>query len=544
MHNKEILFGAVAREKVLKGANILADAVKVTLGPCGRHVAFGREYAVPHVTKDGVTVAKQVKIKDASLDLGAQMLKEAAQKTADQAGDGTTTATVLAQAMINEGHKYVTAGANPMELKRGIELAVKHIVGNIAEDSRKISSNDQIKQVATISANGDQEIGAQIAQAIDKVGYDGVITVEEAKGLESSLEIVEGMQFERGYVSPYLVTHPDKQEAVLENPFVLITDKKLTTMKQLLPVLEVVARSQRPLFIVADDIEGEALATLVVNKMRGVLVVCAVKAPAFGDRRKAILEDLAILTGGTLISEDLGMSITNISMTDCGTAKKIVVTKDSTTIIEGAGNQEAIKSRVGQIKNQIETTLNDYDREKLQERLAKLAGGVAIIRVGAPTEVEMKEKKDRLDDALSATKAAIAEGVLPGGGAYLYKISTHLMEHLKDKSEGDSLLGVKLIIQAIQAPFRTICANAGVESASIVHELADKDKWIGYDARNGKVVDMLETGILDPAKVIRCALQNASSIASMVLTTECIMIEVSEEKKDEPINPATAGGMY
>lgn len=529
MSAKKILFGAEARAKVLEGVDILAHAVKVTLGPRGRHVAFERQYGAPQVTKDGVSVAKEIKLKDAAQDMGAQMVREAASKTADVAGDGTTTATVLTQAIVHEGHKFVTAGANPMELKRGIDKAVIEAVAFIKSNSKKISSKKEIEQIATISANSDEEIGKQIAQAMEKVGNDGVITVEEAKSLESSLEIVEGMQFDRGYISPHLVTDTEKMIAVQDEPFILITDKKLTSMKALLPVLEQLARAGKPLLIIAEEVEGEALATLVLNKIRGALNVVAVKAPGFGDRRKAMLEDIAALTGGRVITEEMGLKLENATLEDLGRAKKVIVTKDTCTIVDGKGNVEEITSRVAQIKLQIENTSSDYDREKLQERLAKLAGGVAVIKVGAVTETEMKEKKDRIEDALAATRAAVEEGIVPGGGVMLLRAQQALAGF---KLEGDEMLGVQIVRRALESPIRTITTNAGEDASVIVNNVRNNTTLAyGYDAKHNKYVDMIAEGIIDPAKVTRSALQNAASIAGLILTTEAIITEIPEEKK-------------
>jgi chaperonin GroEL len=529
MSAKKILFGAEARAKVLEGVDILAHAVKVTLGPRGRHVAFERQYGAPQVTKDGVTVAKEIKLKDAAQDMGAQMVREAASKTADVAGDGTTTATVLTQAIVHEGHKFVTAGANPMELKRGIDKAVAEAVAFIKANSKTISSKKEIEQIATISANSDEEIGKQIAQAMEKVGNDGVITVEEAKSLESSLEIVEGMQFDRGYISPHLVTDTEKMIAAQDEPFILITDKKLTSMKALLPVLEQLARAGKPLLIIAEDIEGEALATLVLNKMRGALNVAAVKAPGFGDRRKAMLEDIAVLTGGHVITEEMGLKLENASLDDLGRAKKVIVTKDTCTIVDGKGNAQDITARVAQIKLQIENTSSDYDREKLQERLAKLSGGVAVIKVGAVTETEMKEKKDRIEDALAATRAAVEEGIVPGGGVMLLRAQQALANF---KLEGDEMLGVQIVRRSLEAPIRTITSNAGEDASVIVNNVRNNNSVsYGYDAKHNKYVDMISEGIIDPAKVTRSALQNAASIAGLILTTEAIITEIPAEEK-------------
>ena len=546
MAGKRILFGVEAREKIRRGVDTLADAVKVTLGPRGRNVAYDKSFGSPAITKDGVTVAKEIDLADKLENMGAQLVKEVASKTADVAGDGTTTATVLAQAIFREGNKYVTAGANPMDLKRGIELAVEVAVENIKKSARKVSKKEEIQQVATISANSDTIIGEQIAEAMERVGRDGVITVEEAKGMENELDVVEGMQFDRGYLSPYFVTSPEKMEADLSGPAILIHEKKITSMKSLLPVLEQVAKTGRQLLIIAEDIEGEALATLVVNKIRGTLNVVAVKAPGFGDRRKAMLEDIAVLTGGKLVSEDLGIKLENLSLADLGTAKKVVVTKDNTTIIDGAGSADTIKGRVAQIRMQIENTSSDYDKEKLQERLAKLAGGVAVIKVGAATETEMKEKKDRIEDALHATRAAVEEGIVSGGGIALLRTQA-LVE--KIKAEGDVKLGVDIVRRALEEPLRIISQNAGFEGSVVVDKVRNSDEGIGFDAKHGQYVNMIQAGIVDPAKVTRSALQNAASIAGLMITTETIICELPEEKKDAL--PAAGGpgmggmhGMY
>lgn len=529
MAGKKILFGVDARQKLGIGVDTLANVVKVTLGPKGRNVAFQKSFGSPTITKDGVSVAKEVELCDPIENMGAQMVREVASKTADVAGDGTTTATVLAQAIFREGNKYVTAGANPMELKRGIEKAVAAVVEDIKARSKKVSSKKEIEQVATISANSDTFIGEQIAQAMDKVGRDGVITVEEAKGMDSELSVVEGMQFDRGYLSPYFVTDAEKMQTVLTDALILIVEKKITSMKALLPVLEMVAKSGRPLVIVAEDIEGEALATLVVNKLRGILNVAAVKAPGFGDRRKFMLEDIAILTGGKLISEDLGLKLETTVLTDLGRAKKVIITKDDTTIVEGAGSEQELKGRVMQIKSQIENINSEYDKEKLQERLAKLSGGVAIIKVGAATETEMKEKKDRIEDALHATRAAVEEGVVAGGGVSLLR-AQGVVKALK--LEGDELLGAQIIIRALEEPLRIISSNAGFESSVIVNRVREESGNNGFDAKTGEFVDMIQAGIIDPAKVVRSALQNAASISGLLLTTESVIVEIPEEKKD------------
>lgn len=540
MAGKRILFGLEAREKVLQGVNTLADAVKVTLGPLGRNVAYEKAFGSPGITKDGVTVAKEIELKDKRENMGAQMVREVASKTADVAGDGTTTATVLAQAIFREGNKYVTAGANPMELKRGIEKAVAAVVEHIKAHAKKVDSKKEIEQVATISANSDAIIGQQIAEAMERVGRDGVITVEEAKGMENELEIVEGMQFDRGYLSPYFVTHPDKMEAMFHDALVVIFEKKISTMKSMLPILEQVAKMGRPLVIIAEDVEGEALATLVVNKIRGSLQVAALKAPGFGDRRKAMLEDIAILTGGTLISEDIGLKLENASLSDLGRAKKIIITKDTTTIVEGAGSKDAIAARVAHMRMQIENSTSDYDKEKLQERLAKLAGGVAIIKVGAATESEMKEKKDRIDDALHATRAAVEEGIVAGGGT-TYIRAQKVVAALE--LAGDEKLGAQIVLRALEEPLRIIASNAGFEASVIANQVKLETGSRGFDAKTGTYVDMVAEGIIDPAKVTRSALQNAASIAGLLLTTEALISEIPEDKKETADMPPMGGGM-
>jgi len=543
---KQIIYGEQSRQAILRGVNQLADAVKVTLGPKGRNVVLDKKFGSPTITKDGVTVAKEIDLKDPLENMGAQMVREVASKTSDTAGDGTTTATVLAQAIYREGAKNVVAGANPMEIKRGIEQAVAVIVEEIKKMSRPVSGN-MVAQVGTISANADATIGTIIAQAMDKVGKDGVITVEEAKTLETSLDIVEGMQFDRGYLSAYFVTDPERMEVVLENPVVLIHEKKISSMKDLLPVLEQVARLGRPLLIIAEDVDGEALATLVVNKLRGTLQAAAVKAPGFGDRRKAMLEDIAILTGGRAITEDLGIKLENIKLEDLGKAKKITIDKDNTTIVEGSGTTGAIEGRVKQIRAQIEDTTSDYDREKLQERLAKLVGGVAVIKVGAATETEMKEKKARVEDAMHATKAAVEEGIVPGGGVALVRAGKALE---KLKLEGDQKVGVEIIRRAIEEPMRWIATNAGQEGSIIVSKVKEqKNNDEGFNAATETYEDMVKAGVIDPAKVVRNALQNASSIASLLLTTEALVSEIPEEKKDsggghQHGGPGGMGGMY
>jgi len=539
---KQIIYGEQSRQAILRGVNQLADAVKVTLGPKGRNVVLDRKFGSPTITKDGVTVAKEIDLKDPLENMGAQMVREVASKTSDTAGDGTTTATVLAQAIYREGAKNVAAGANPMELKRGIEKAVEVIVAEVKKMARPVSGN-MVAQVGMISANSDATIGKIIAEAMEKVGKDGVITVEEAKTLETTLEVVEGMQFDRGYLSPYFVTDPERMEIVLENPVVLIHEKKISSMKDLLPVLEQVARMSRPLLIIAEDVEGEALATLVVNKLRGTLQAAAVKAPGFGDRRKAMLEDIAILTGGKAITEDLGIKLENIKVDDLGKAKKITIDKDNTTIVEGAGTTEGIQGRVKQIRTQVEDTTSDYDREKLQERLAKLVGGVAIIKVGAATETEMKEKKARVEDAMHATKAAVEEGIVPGGGVALLRASKAL-DALK--LTGDQLVGLNIVKRAIEEPMRHIASNAGAEGSIVVSKVKEMKQDEGFNAATEAYEDLVKAGVIDPAKVVRSALQNASSIASLLLTTEALVSEIPEEKKDAPQMPhgGGMGGMY
>jgi chaperonin GroEL len=536
---KQIIYGEDARQAILRGVNGLADAVKVTLGPKGRNVVIDKKFGSPTITKDGVTVAKEIDLKDPLENMGAQMVREVASKTSDTAGDGTTTATVLAQAIFREGIKMVVAGANPMELKRGIEKAVEAIVAELKALSKPVSGH-MIGQVGTISANSDDTIGTIIAQAMEKVGKDGVITVEEARSMETSLDVVEGMQFDRGYLSPYFVTDPERMEAVLENPVILIHEKKISSMKDLLPLLEQVARGGRPLIIIAEDVDGEALATLVVNKLRGTLQVAAVKAPGFGDRRKAMLEDIAILTGGRAITEDLGIKLENIKIEDLGKAKKVTIDKDNTTIVEGSGTQGAIEGRVKQLRTQVEETTSDYDREKLQERLAKLVGGVAVIKVGAATETEMKEKKARVEDAMHATKAAVEEGIVPGGGVALLRCSK-VLDGLK--LEGDQKVGADIVRRAVEAPMRWIATNAGVEGSIIVQKVKEgKDANYGYNAATDVYEDMVKAGVIDPTKVVRSALQNAASIASLLLTTEAMVSEIPEEKKEAHGGGAPGGG--
>lgn len=537
---KKILFGVDARQKLACGVDTLANAVKITLGPRGRNVAFEKKFGSPTITKDGVSVAKEIELEDLTENMGAQMVREAASKTADVAGDGTTTATVLTQAIFREGNKYVTAGANPMELKRGIDKAVTEVVEYIKKSSKTINSSTEIEQIATISANSDAFIGQQISLAMEKVGRDGVITVEEAKSMESELLVVEGMQFDRGYISPYFVTDAEKLEAVVSDPLILIYEKKISSMKSLLSILEQVAKSGRPLLIIAEDIEGEALATLVVNKLRGTLNVVSVKAPGFGDRRKAMLEDLAILTGGQLISDDLGIKLESVTLSDLGRAKKVVVTKDNTTIVEGLGAANDIKGRINQIKAQIENCTSEYDKEKLQERLAKLSGGVAVIKVGAATETEMKEKKDRIEDALHATRAAVQEGIVAGGGVTLLRAQEVVS---KLKLSGDENLGAQIVFKALEEPMRIITSNAGFEPSVVVNQVRSESVSMGFDAKTGQYVDMIKSGIIDPAKVVRSALQNAASIAGLLLTTEAAITEIPQDKKEAPAGGHGHGGM-
>ncbi|WP_022698416.1 chaperonin GroEL [Euryhalocaulis caribicus] len=530
MAAKEVHFGSDARNRMLKGVDILADAVKVTLGPKGRNVVIEKSFGAPRSTKDGVSVAKEVELEDKFENMGAQLLREVASRTNDEAGDGTTTATVLGQSIVREGMKSVAAGMNPMDLKRGIDAAVKKVVEDIKSHATKISGSEEIAQVGSISANGDREIGDMIAKAMDKVGNEGVITVEEAKSLETELEVVEGMQFDRGYLSPYFVTDSEKMVANLEDPMILLHEKKLSSLQPMLPILESVVQSGRPLLIIAEDIEGEALATLVVNKLRGGLKVAAVKAPGFGERRKAMLEDIATLTGGEVISEDLGIKLENVTTEMLGTAKKVTITKDDTTIVDGAGDKEAIEARTNQIRKQIEDTSSDYDKEKLQERLAKLAGGVAVIRVGGATEVEVKEKKDRVDDALNATRAAVEEGIVPGGGVALLKASK-VLENF-EAVNADQAAGVKIVRRALQAPIRQIAANSGVEGSIVVGKLLENDDYkFGFDAYLEEYKDLIAAGIIDPAKVVRHALQDAASIAGLFITTEAAIGEAPKKEK-------------
>jgi chaperonin GroEL len=533
MAAKDVYFSSDARDRMLRGVNILANAVKVTLGPKGRNVVIEKSFGAPRSTKDGVTVAKEIELSDKFENLGAQLIREVASKTNDKAGDGTTTATVLAQAIVVEGAKSVAAGMNPMDLKRGVDKAVAHVVEHIKSSSKKVTTNQEIAQVGSISANGDKEIGDMIARAMEKVGNEGVITVEEAKSLETELDVVEGMQFDRGYLSPYFITNADKMECVLEDPLILLSEKKLSSLQPLLPVLEAVVQSSRPLLIIAEDIEGEALATLVVNKLRGGLRVAAVKAPGFGDRRKAMLEDIATLTGGQLISEDLGIKLENVTLEMLGKAKKVSITKDDTTIVDGAGEKADIEARIGQIKRQIEDTTSDYDKEKLQERLAKLAGGVAVVRVGGSTEVEVKEKKDRVDDALNATRAAVEEGIVAGGGVALLKASLSLDGFKGENADQDA--GIAIVRRALQAPIRQIAENSGVEGSIVVGKiLENKSATFGFNAQSEEYVDLITAGIIDPAKVVRTALQDAASVAGLMITTEAAIVEAPKK--------ASAGG--
>jgi chaperonin GroEL len=544
MAAKELLFNTDARTKLKRGVDQLAEAVKVTLGPKGRNVVIDKKFGSPTVTKDGVTVAKEVELSDPIENMGAQMVKEVATKTSDLAGDGTTTATVLAQAIFREGLKNVTAGANPMELKRGIDRAVEAVVEQLRSISVPSAGKKEIAQVGTISANNDKEIGNLIAEAMEKVGKDGVITVEEAKGLETTLETVEGMQFDRGYLSPYFVTDPEKMEAVLEDPYILIHDKKISAMKELLPLLEKTAQSGKPLLIIAEDVEGEALATLVVNKLRGTLKVCAVKAPGFGDRRKEMLRDIAVLAGGQVISEELGFKLENATLSDLGRAKRVVVDKDNTTIVDGKGKSDDIKGRIAEIRAAIEKSTSDYDREKLQERLAKLSGGVAVINVGAATETELKEKKARVEDALHATRAAVEEGIVPGGGVALIRAQSAL-DRLKGTE--DEKIGVEIVRRALEEPIRMIAQNAGAEGSIVVARVKEsKDKNFGYNAATDVYEDLVKAGVIDPTKVTRTALQNAASIAGLLLTTECVVVEKKEEKSAAAAPPGGGGmgGMY
>ena len=539
MAAKEVKFSVDARDRMLRGVDILNNAVKVTLGPKGRNVVLDKSFGAPRITKDGVTVAKEIELEDKFENMGAQMVREVASKTSDIAGDGTTTATVLAAAIVKEGAKSVAAGMNPMDLKRGIDLAVEAIVEDLKKNTKKVTSNEEIAQVGTISANGDAEIGRFLAEAMKKVGNEGVITVEEAKSLETELDVVEGMQFDRGYISPYFVTNADKMRVEMEDPYVLINEKKLSGLQELLPLLELVVQTGKPLLIIAEDVEGEALATLVVNKLRGGLKVAAVKAPGFGDRRKAMLQDIAVLTGGQAISEDLGIKLENVTLAMLGRAKKVTIDKENTTIVGGAGKKSDIEGRIAQIKAQIEETTSDYDREKLQERLAKLAGGVAVIRVGGATEVEVKERKDRVDDAMHATRAAVEEGILPGGGVALLRASL-VLKKVRTLND-DQRTGVEIVRKAISAPARQIAINAGEDGSVIVGKILEKDQYtFGYDAQSGEYVNLMSKGIIDPTKVVRTALQDAASVAGLLITTEAMVAEVP--KKQAPAMPGGGGG--
>lgn len=537
MTAKQVLFGDDARVRMVRGINILANAVKVTLGPKGRNVVLDRNFGSPLVTKDGVTVAREIELKDKFENMGAQMVREVASKTNDNAGDGTTTATVLAQAIVVEGMKFVAAGMNPMDLKRGIDKAVECAIAELKKISKPVTTTKEIAQVGSISANSDQEIGKIIAEAMEKVGKEGVITVEDGKSLKNELDVVEGMQFDRGYLSPYFITNPDKQVAVLENPYILLHDQKISNIRDLLPILEQVAKAGRPLLIICEDLEGEALATLVVNSLRGILKVCAVKAPGFGDRRKATLEDIAILTGGTLVTKDIGLSLDKATLEHLGQAKRVEVNKENTTIINGAGNPEMIEARVKNIRTQIESVTSDYDREKLQERVAKLAGGVALIKVGAATEVEMKEKKARVDDALHATRAAVEEGVVPGGGVALVRAQKAVAQLKGDNEEQTA--GIKIVLRAMEEPMRQIVGNAGLEPSVVVNAVANGEGNYGFNAQTSEYGDMVAMGVLDPTKVTRTALQNAASVASLILTTDCMIGDIPEDK--QPVAPAMGG---
>jgi len=542
MAAKDVKFSGDARERMLRGVETLANAVKVTLGPKGRNVVLDKSFGAPRITKDGVTVAKEIELEDKFENMGAQMVREVAQKTNDLAGDGTTTATVLAAAIVKEGAKSVAAGMNPMDLKRGIDIAVAAVVEDIKKRSKKVASSSEVAQVGTISSNGDANVGKMIAEAMQKVGNEGVITVEEAKALDTEVEIVEGMQFDRGYLSPYFITNAEKMVAELEDAFVLLHEKKLSGLQAMLPVLEAVVQSGKPLLIIAEDIEGEALATLVVNKLRGGLKVAAVKAPGFGDRRKAMLEDIAILTGGQLIAEDLGIKLESVTTAMLGRAKKIVIEKEKTTIVDGAGKKKEIEARVGQIKAQIEETTSDYDREKLQERLAKLAGGVAVIRVGGATEIEVKEKKDRVEDALNATRAAVEEGIVPGGGVALLRAKKSVGKLHNDNA--DVQAGINIVLKALEAPIRQIAENSGVEGSIVVNKITEnKSETYGFDAQTEEYVDMLDKGIVDPAKVVRAALQDAASVAGLLVTTEAMVAELPKEQPAMPAMPGGGGGM-
>lgn len=537
MTAKQVLFGDDARVRMVRGINILANSVKVTLGPKGRNVVLDRNFGSPLVTKDGVTVAREIELKDKFENMGAQMVREVASKTNDNAGDGTTTATVLAQAIVVEGMKFVAAGMNPMDLKRGIDKAVECAIAELKKISKPVTTTKEIAQVGSISANSDHEIGEIIAEAMEKVGKEGVITVEDGKSLKNELDVVEGMQFDRGYLSPYFITNPDKQVAVLENPYILLHDQKISNIRDLLPILEQVAKAGRPLLIICEDLEGEALATLVVNSLRGILKVCAVKAPGFGDRRKATLEDIAILTGGTLVTKDIGLSLDKATLEHLGQAKRVEVNKENTTIINGAGNPEMIEARVKNIRTQIESVTSDYDREKLQERVAKLAGGVALIKVGAATEVEMKEKKARVDDALHATRAAVEEGVVPGGGVALVRAQKAVAQLKGDNEEQTA--GIKIVLRAMEEPMRQIVGNAGLEPSVVVNAVANGEGNYGFNAQTSEYGDMVAMGVLDPTKVTRTALQNAASVASLILTTDCMIGDIPEDK--QPVAPAMGG---
>ena len=541
MSAKEVLFDVKAREKLARGVDKLANAVKVTLGPKGRNVAIEKSFGAPVITKDGVTVAKEIELDDKFENMGAQLVKEVASKTSDAAGDGTTTATILAQAIYHEGVKLVAAGRNPMAIKRGIDKGVEALIGELANLAKPTRDQKEIAQIGTISANSDATIGNIIAEAMAKVGKEGVITVEEAKGLETTMDVVEGMRFDRGYLSPYFVTNAEKMECEMDNPYILCTEKKISSMKDMLPVLEQVAKVNRPLVILAEDVEGEALATLVVNKLRGALQVVAIKAPGFGDRRKAMLQDIAILTGGQVASDDTGTKLENMTLNDLGTAKRVVVKKEDTTIVDGAGKADEIKARVKQIRAQVEESTSDYDREKLQERLAKLVGGVAVVHVGAATEVEMKEKKDRVEDALNATRAAVEEGIVPGGGTALIRVSK-VLDSIKP-ADDDELAGVNIIRNAIEAPLRQIAHNAGFEGSIVVEKVRQGKDGFGFNAATGEYEDLIKAGVIDPKKVTRTALLNAASVASLLLTTECAISEKPEPKKDAPVMPDGMGGM-
>jgi chaperonin GroEL len=542
MSSKEVKFGQDARDRMLRGVDILANAVKVTLGPKGRNVVLDKSYGAPRITKDGVTVAKEIELEDKFENMGAQMLKEVASKTSDEAGDGTTTATVLAQAIIREGAKSVAAGANPMDLRRGIDQAVAAVVEELKTKAKKVTSNDEIAQVGTISSNGDSEIGAKIAEAMKRVGNEGVITIEESKSLETELEVVEGMQFDRGYLSPYFITNAEKMMVELENPYILIHEKKLGGLQTLLPLLEAVVQAGKPLLIVAEDVEGEALATLVVNKLRGGLKVAAVKAPGFGDRRKALLEDIATVTGGSVVSEDLGIKLENVTLEMLGRAKKVTIDKEDTTIVDGAGKKADIEARIKQLKTQIEETTSDYDKEKLQERLAKLAGGVAVIKVGGATEVEVKERKDRVDDALHATRAAVEEGIVPGGGVALLR-AIKALESLKPDNE-DQKTGIAIVRKALQAPSRQIFTNAGEDGSVIVGKILENPSYaFGFNAQSGAYGDLVSQGVIDPAKVVRCALQDAASVAGLLVTTEAMIAELPKKDVGHAHGQMGGGGM-